>query len=264
MIRVGIGGWTYEPWRGGVFYPEGLPHAKELAHASRRVTTIEINGTYYSTQKPASFRKWAAETPDDFVFAVKGPRYTVNRRELAGAKDSLDRFFESGVSELGAKLGPILWQLAPTKTFDDADIAAFLDLLPRKIGDLPIRHALEPRHPSFATPAYVALARKARIATVYADHEKYPAIADVTGDFVYARLQQSQADQKTGYSPAALKKWAACATTWAEGGAPAALDLVAPEPAGKPKPRDVFVYMISGAKERAPAAAEALLKLLAR
>ncbi len=261
MIRVGIGGWTYEPWRGGeTFYPKGLAQAKELAYASSKLTSIEINGTYYSTQKPTSFRKWFSETPDDFVFSVKGPRYAVNRKELAGAKDSIDRFFGSGIEELGPKLGPVLWQLAPTKKYDPADLGAFFDLMPRKLGSLKIRHVLEPRHPSFVCEDYVKQARAANIGTVFADHEKYPAIPDPTADFVYARLQQSQAEVKTGYKPADLKKWAARAQAWASGATPS--DLKAAGPAAPKAKRDVFIYMISGAKERAPAAAQALIELL--
>lgn len=261
MIRVGIGGWTYEPWR-GVFYPKGLAQAKELTHASRAVTAIEINGTFYGSQKPASFRKWHDETPDDFVFSLKAPRFAVNRRVLAEAGESITRFFSSGVSELKGKLGPILWQFAATKQFDAADFGAFLALLPPEVDGIKLRHALEPRHASFATPEFVALARKANAAIVFADSVKYPAIADPSADFIYARLQDAQAEIETGYSPKALDQWAKHAMTWAEGGAPDAFPLVAP--AAKARKRDVFVFFINGAKERAPAAAQALLQRLGK
>ncbi len=261
-IRVGIGGWTYEPWRGGMFYPKGYAQARELQHASRAVTSIEINGTFYSTQKPTSFRKWAEETPDDFVFAVKAHRLATNRRVLAEAGPSIERFVTSGLSELKKKLGPILWQFANHKKFEPEDFEAFLALLPKSVDSLKLRHAIEARHESFVVPEFVALARKYDAAIVYADHETYPAIADVTADFVYARLQQSAAKVETGYTTAAIKKWAARAREWAQGKVPA--DLLATGKAAKPAKTDVFVYFISGAKERNPAAAQALLKELKR
>ncbi len=245
-IRAGIGGWTFEPWRGGTFYPKGLAQAKELRHASRAVSSIEINGTYYSTQKPTSFRKWADETPDDFVFAVKAHRLATNRKVLAEAGPSIERFIGSGLNELGKKLGPILWQFAPFKKFEAEDFEAFLALLPKTLDGRALRHAVEVRHESFVVPEFVALARKYGAAIVYAHHEKYPAMADVTADFVYARLQQSAAKVETGYTPAALKKWAECARDWAKGKSPPSLPA-----AGKPAKAaktDVFVYFISGAK----------------
>jgi uncharacterized protein YecE (DUF72 family) len=260
LIRVGIGGWTYEPWR-GVFYPPGLAQARELAHASRNVTTIEINGTFYGTQKPESFRRWAEETPDDFVFSLKAPRYATNRRVLAEAGSSIERFFASGLSELKSKLGPILWQMPPTKKFDAEDFAAFLALLPRKAGGKPVRHAIEVRHETFLVPAFVELARRFSVAIVFADSDKYPAIADVTADFIYARLQATAEEIPTGYAPSALDKWAARARAWADGGEPADLARLAAAPPAREK-RDVFFYMISGAKVRAPAAAMALLERL--
>lgn len=259
MIRVGIGGWTYEPWR-GTFYPPGLPQAQELRHCGTCLTSIEINGTFYRTQSPASFRKWASETPDGFVFSLKGPRYATNRTRLAEAGESIARFFGSGVTELGPKLGPVLWQFAPIKKFDEADFGAFLDLLPREIEGRPIRHAVEVRHDSFCTPAFFALLRHHRVPVVYADADKFPAIADVTGDFVYARLQSSAEDEPTGYAPAALDQWAQRFRTWANGGEPDDLPRVAPAEGGKV--RDCFVYFISGAKVRAPAAAMAFLERL--
>jgi uncharacterized protein YecE (DUF72 family) len=262
MIRVGIGGWTYAPWR-GAFYPPGLPQARELEYASRHLTSIEINGTFYRTQTRASFRKWAKETPDDFVFSLKGPRYATNRRVLAEAGESVERFLASGVTELGAKLGPLLWQFAPTKKFDEQDFAAFLALLPKTAEGLPLRHAVEVRHASFCTAAFVALARRFGVAVVFADSDTYPAIADVTGPFVYARLQRTREDEASGYAPAELDRWAERARAWAAGGAPPDLPRVGEE-AKASGPRPVFAYMISGAKVRAPAAAMALLERLAR
>ena len=262
MIRVGIGGWVFKPWR-GEFYPKGLPQARELEHASRKLSTIEINATFYRTQKPDSFRKWAAETPDDFVFALKGPQFATNRRVLAEAGESIERFFASGVLELKSKLGPVLWQMAPTKKFDPADFAAFLALLPRRLGDQTIRHAVEVRHESFLVPAFIELLRKFAVAVVVVESEKHPVIADVTGDFVYARLQRTSEAEKTGYPPRALDLWAKRARLWAGGGAPEDLATIAGRPPTQENgPRDVFIYMISGAKVRAPAAAMALIERL--
>jgi uncharacterized protein YecE (DUF72 family) len=245
MIKVGIGGWNFEPWR-GVFYPPGLPQARELEHASRHVSSIEINGTFYRTPSRESFQRWAAETPDDFVFSLKAPRFAVNRRVLAEAGDSIARFFASGVTELGAKLGPILWQLAATKKFDPDDLDKFLALLPPEVDGVRMRHALEVRHASFVTPEFAALAAAHRVAIVFADSDTYPAIADVTGDFIYARLQRTVDDEETGYAAADLDRWAAQARAWEKAA-----------PGG-----EVFVYMISGAKVRNPAAAMALLERL--
>jgi uncharacterized protein YecE (DUF72 family) len=260
MIRVGIGGWVFAPWR-GEFYPKGLPQARELEHASRKLTSIEINGTFYRTQKPDSFRKWAAETPDDFVFSLKGPQFATNRRVLAEAGESVERFFGSGVLELKSKLGPILWQMAPTKKFDPEDFAGFLALLPQQLDGRTIRHVVEVRHESFLVPAFIALLRKFSVAAVLVESAKHPLIADVTGDFVYARLQGTVEKEKTGYPPKALDLWAKRSQVWAEGGAPDDLATIAGEKPAKAK-RDVFIYMISGAKVRAPAAAMALIERL--
>jgi uncharacterized protein YecE (DUF72 family) len=262
-IRAGIGGWTFEPWR-GVFYPDGLPHAKELEYASRQLATIEINGTYYRTQKPATFANWARETPDGFVFALKGPRYATNRRVLAEAGESIARFIDSGVTELGHKLGPLLWQFAPTKKFDAADFGAFLELLPAKSGAHALRHAVEVRHPSFCTPEFVEMARQFGVAIVFADHATYPAIADVTAGFVYARLQTGEDTIPTAYRPKDLKTWAARAQVWATGHAPDDLPAFGAAKKSKAdgKPRDVFVYFIHEGKVRAPAAALAFQKLV--
>ena len=243
-IRVGIGGWTYEPWR-GTFYPPGLPHAKELAYLGERLTADEINGTFYRGQSPASFAKWRDAVPGGFVFSLKASRYCVNRKILAEAGESIGKFVNQGISELGGKLGPILWQLAATKQFDADDIAGFLALLPESQDGIALRHAIEPRHESFRDPAFFDLARKAGVAVVYADAAKYPCFEEQTAGFTYARLQNAREDEPTGYSAAELDRWAVQARAWAEGG------------------RDVFLYFINGAKERAPAAAQSLIERLA-
>lgn len=258
-IRVGIGGWTFPPWRGS-FYPEGLPQKRELDYASRAVTAIEINGTYYSTFKPASFAGWAAAAPDDFVFAVKASRFCTNRRVLAEAGESIARFVGQGITELGAKLGPILWQFMATKKFDPDDFSAFLKLLPASHDGVALRHAVQVRHESFAVPEFVALARQAGVAIVFGDSADYPAIADVSGDFVYARLEAAREEEPAGYDAAALDRWTAAARTWAAGGRPEGLPYVTGEhPAVE---RDTFVFFINGAKVRAPAGAQALIARL--
>jgi uncharacterized protein YecE (DUF72 family) len=257
MIRVGIGGWVFEPWR-GEFYPKGLPHARELEYASRKLTSIEINSTFYRTQKPDSFRKWADATPDDFVFSLKGPQFATNRRVLAEAGPSIERFFASGVLELKSKLGPVLWQMAPTKKFDPADFASFLALLPQALDGRPIRHAVEVRHASFLAPEFIELLRKFAVAAVVVESDKHPLIADLTGDFVYARLQRTSDKEKTGYPRRALALWAKRARHWAAGGVADDLTTIAAPMPGQAR-RDVFIYMISGAKVRAPAAAMAML-----
>ena len=261
-IRVGVGGWTYEPWRDN-FYPKGLAQAKELEYASRQLTAIEVNGTYYSTMKPASFKKWHDDTPANFVFSLKASRYATNRRVLADAGESISRFMGSGISELGKKLGPIVWQFMPTKQFEPDDFEAFLALLPKEVDGRKLRHVMDVRHPSFMSADYLKLARKYRCASVFTDSLKFPSFADLTGDFVYARLMNSEEKVKTGYAAKALDQWAAAAQTWATGGEPGALPRVEPAKAKTAKPRDVFIYFINGAKERAPAAAQALLKRLA-
>jgi uncharacterized protein YecE (DUF72 family) len=243
-IRIGIGGWVFPPWR-GTFYPKGLPQSQELTHASRHLTAIEINGTFYNSGRPDSFKKWRDETPDGFVFSLKGPRFVTHRNELGGAKDALDLFFSRGVLELGDKLGPILWQFAPFKQFDAADFGAFLELLPREAGGRQIRHLVEVRHSSFRTPAFTDLLRQHRAAVASVHDEKYPAFDDVTADFTYLRLRRCIEDEPTGYAEAELDRWAEHARGHAAEG------------------RDVFLYFINGAKVRAPAAAQALIQRLA-
>ena len=259
MIRVGIGGWTFAPWR-GTFYPPGLKQADELAYASGRLTSIEINGTFYRTQSAKSFAKWRDETPDDFIFSVKGHRNIVNQRKLAETGESIDWFFGSGILELGPKLGPVLWQFAPFKRFDADDIAAFLELLPREIDGRAIHHAIEPRHESFVEPRFVDICRDGDVAIVKADSEKYPMVGDLSGPIVYARLQQSSEGEPSGYADAALDLWAERARGWAEGRPVAEHSLTAPEETARE--REVFVFVISGAKVRAPAAAMALIERL--
>jgi uncharacterized protein YecE (DUF72 family) len=258
QIRIGIGGWTFAPWR-GVFYPEKLTQAKELSYAASKLTSIEINGTFYGSQKPESFRKWASEVPDGFVFSLKGPRFATNRRVLAEAGESVQRFYDSGVLELGDKLGPVLWQFAPTKKFDPSDFGAFLDLLPREIAGRRLRHVVEVRHDSFCVPEFIALLRQFNIPVVFSEHATYPAIADVTADFVYARLQKGDDGITTCYPLKALDAWAKRLQTWAAGGEPADLPRVT-DTALKKQPRDVFAYVIHEAKVRAPAGAMALIE----
>lgn len=257
MIRVGIGGWTFEPWR-GTFFPDKLPQARELEYASRQVTSIEINGTYYRTQQPSTFAKWAEEAPDDFVFAVKAVRFCTNRKVLAEAGELVGKFLDSGLTELGDKLGPILWQFMPTKKFDAEDFGGFLGLLPDGVGGRRLRHAIEVRHDSFRTPAFIELARKHNAAVVFADSDTYPNLPDVTADFVYARLENAQEAVETGYTDEELDRWTAVARAWEKGEQPDGFDYIHPD---KPKaqPRDAFVYMINGAKVRAPAAARAMI-----
>ena len=261
MIRVGIGGWTFEPWRGS-FYPDKLPQKRELEYASRKLTSIEVNGTYYGAHKPESFARWRDETPDDFVFSVKGPRFTTNRRVLAEAGASIERFLTGGVLQLKEKLGPINWQLLPTKQFDPEDFAAFLRLLPAQMDGRALRHVVEARHPSFVCAEFVALLREHRVATVIADHAAHPLIADATAPFMYVRLQRASEKEKTGYSPAALKQWMQRCRTWAKGKQPADLPTLAKPERKPPRSRDVFVYMINGYKPKAPDAAMALIGLL--
>jgi uncharacterized protein YecE (DUF72 family) len=262
-IRIGIGGWTFEPWR-GVFYPKGLPHAKELGYAAERLTSIEVNGTFYRSQTPATFRKWGSEVPQNFVFALKGPRFAVNRRVLKEAGDSIKRFLDSGITELGDHLGPLLWQFAPTKKFDAADFGGFLELLPDKFDGRALRHVIEVRHDSFCTAEFLSLLRQHKMPVVFTDHAKYPNIADLTGDFVYARLQRGKDTVPTAYPPKDIAAWAGRLQSWAQGAAPDDLPHVEAAKKAKPAPRDVYAYVIHEGKVRAPAAAMALIERLGK
>jgi Uncharacterized conserved protein len=241
-IRAGVGGWTFEPWRDN-FYPKGLPQAQELHYASRHLSAIEVNGTFYSTFQPATFAKWRDATPDGFVFALKAHRFTTHRRQLATAADGIARFIGSGLAELGDKLGPIVWQLMPTMAFEPEDLAAFLRLLPRELQGRPLRHVLDVRHPSFACEEYLALLARHGVTTVYTDSDKFPAIAHAHSPLAYLRLMRSAADCATGYPPAQLARWAQGAREWVALG----------------EANEAFVFFINGAKERAPAAAQAFL-----
>jgi uncharacterized protein YecE (DUF72 family) len=260
-IRVGFGGWNYEPWRGS-FYPEDLAQRLELEYASRKVNAIEINATYYRNQTPASFARWRDQTPAGFAFAVKANRFTTNRRALAEAGESITRFVSSGITELGDKLGAVVWQFATTKRFDPTDFDAFLQQLPRRHDGVPLRHVLDVRHDSFRCSEFIAMARGHGVAAVYTDSPELPAIADRSGDVVYARLMNAEARYRNGYAPRSLDAWADRARAWAEGRSPADLPQVGPDQPRLRKPADVFVFFINGAKERAPAAAGALLKRL--
>jgi uncharacterized protein YecE (DUF72 family) len=242
-VHIGVGGWSFAPWR-GEFYPAGLVQARELEYASSKLTSIEINSTYYGSQKASSFAKWRAATPANFRFAVKGPRFATNRRVLAEAGESIQRFFTSGVLELQDKLGPVNWQLAPTKQFDADDIEAFFKLLPAKIGARRICHALEVRHPSFDDPKFIALARQYGVAIVLAGDSQYPCIAARSASFMYVRIMGTRAKPRSGYSGAALDAWADRIAAWA----------------ADPQLADIWVYVISGHKAHNPAAALALIE----
>jgi uncharacterized protein YecE (DUF72 family) len=256
-IRIGVGGWTYEPWR-GTFYPADLPQKRELEYASRHLTSIEINGTYYGSQKPATFAKWRDETPDHFVFSLKAPRYAMNRSVLAEAGGSIERFIASGVMELKDKLGAINWQFLPTKKFDPGDFEAFLKLLPPEAAGRALRHVVEVRHASFRTEAFISLVRKYGIAVVIAGDSSYPQIADPTAPFVYARIMGTAATEESGYSDKALALWASRARDLAKGAVAQGLQCVLPPHADRVA-RDVYLYVISGHKVLNPAAAESLI-----
>ncbi len=263
-IRVGIGGWNFAPWRNN-FYPEKLTQKRELEYASRHVTAIEINSTFYGAQKPATYARWREETPDGFVFSLKAPRYITEGKALADAKKGIDGFLFGGIAELGDRLGPVSWQFLPSRRFDRDDFADFLDLLPRELNGRKLRHVLEVRNESFMSDVYLALARSHALPTVFTDSPEYPSFADLTGDFVYARLMRSRSAIATGYEDKELDAWAERARQWASGADPTDLPHVAKTPAAAKKtakPRDVYIYFISAAKERNPAAAMALLERL--
>lgn len=261
-IRVGIGGWSYAPWR-GMFYPKGLKQADELAYAASHLTSIEINATHYRLQSAKSFKSWAAAAPDGFVFSVKGPRLVTQQKVLAETGNFIKRFFASGLSELGGKLGPVLWQFAPFKKFERDDCARFLDLLPRELDGRVLNHVIEARHASFHDETFVELLRNAGASPAFTDAETWPSIADLTSDIVYARLQRGDDKLPTAYPPKELDAWSGRAKLWAKGGAPSDLPLVDPAHKAESKPRDVFIYFIHEGKLRAPAAAMALIERLA-
>lgn len=255
-IRVGVGGWVFDPWR-ETFYPPKLARAKQLEHMAGRLTAIEIDATYYKLQSAELFRRWAKSVPEGFRFAVKGSRFCSSRRVLAEAGEAVERFCGQGLAELGDKLGPILWQFMATKRFEPDDFRAFLALLPRTVAGVTLSHAVEPRHESFRDPAFVAMARAAGVAIVFADSDQFPCIADLSGEIVYARLQRSRERPATGYSKTALDRWAEVAKGWARGESPPGFPYAAEPP--PPRPRDTYVFFIAGAKSRNPAAAEALI-----
>jgi uncharacterized protein YecE (DUF72 family) len=260
-IRVGVGGWNFAPWR-KTFYPAGLPQVRELEYASDKLSVIEINATFYRTQTPASFRKWRDATPPSFVFTLKAHRYATSRPKLADAGDAITHFMRSGITELGEKLGPILWQLPPFRKFDAADLGAFLALLPKEAGGRPLRHALEVRHKSFRDSQFVELARQYGVAIALIDAENRVPIADITADFVYARLERSREQEPDGYPHAELALWAERFRMIARGDVPADCQPVSATKAAA-RPRDCYVFFISGDKVRNPAAALALLDALA-
>lgn len=258
-IRTGMGGWSYEPWR-QTFYPADLPQRRELEYASRVVTAIEINSTFYRLQKPAVLAAWRDQTPDDFVFTAKASRNATYRKDLTQARESVE-WFSRGVSVLAPKLGPLLWQLPPSKRFLAEEIATFLSYLPREVQGVRLRHAIEVRHASFMCEAFLDLARKAQVGVVFADSDEHPSMADVTSDFVYGRLMRSVSQEPAGYSMTELERWAERARCWARGEEPAGLPRIGAS-AAPARPRDVFLFFINGAKERAPLAARALAQLV--
>ena len=243
-IRVGVGGWVFPPWR-ETFYPRSVRRGQELSYASRALRVTEVNVTYYAAQTPETFARWAAETPDDFRFTVKASRVCTNRRVLAGAGEAIDRFMAQGLGQLGDRLGPILWQFMPTKKFDPADFAAFLDLLPASLGDRPLRHAVEVRNASFADPRFHDLCRARGVAICLTDSADFPLIDQPTATFAYVRLMRGEDDIATGYPPNEIQGWARKLRALSQA-------------AEGTEPREVFAFFINGGKSRAPAAALAL------
>lgn len=256
-IRVGIGGWTYAPWRGGAFYPPGLVQRRELEYASRHLSAIEINGTYYGAQKPATYAAWRGQTPAGFVFSAKAPMRIMQSRALDRTGAQVEDFI-GGIAGLGDRLGPLVWQFDAGMRIDRARFVAFLDLLPRQWDGRALRHVLDVRDAAFVDAAYLALLRERGMAAVCTDSDEYPSFADVTADFVYARLMRSRADAPAGYPAAGLDAWAARARAWARGGEPGDLPRLDTAHAPAVRPREVFVYFIGAAKQRNPAAAMAL------
>jgi len=259
-IRVGIGGWTFAPWRDN-FYPKGLVQRRELEYASRHVSTIEVNGTWYGAQKPSTYAKWRDETPDGFVFSAKAPKRITMSRTLANTGAQVDAFL-GDIATLGDKLGPIVWQFEPPRRLDVDDFSEFLALLPAQVDGRTMRHVLDVRLHDFVDARYLGLARQHGMATVFTDSEEHPSFADVTADFVYARLMRSRSEIAQGYPDDALQRWAQRARQWAGGGEPDDLPRLTTGPTTPSPRRDVYVYFISSAKERNPAAAMALLELL--
>ncbi|MBC7988197.1 MAG: DUF72 domain-containing protein [Luteimonas sp.] len=260
-IRVGIGGWTFAPWRNN-FYPAGLVQRRELEYASRHMTAIEINGTYYGTQKPETYRKWRDETPPGFEFSAKAPKRIMASRTLAKTGPQIEDFV-GGIVELGDRLGPLVWQFDQGTRLQREDFTAFLGLLPKTAGGRTLRHVLDVRDPAFVDAAFLALARGHGCATVFTDSPDHPSFADLTADFVYARLMRARAEVASGYDDNDLVRWAQRARTWAHGGEPDDLPRIEAPADPTAQPRDVFLYFISAAKERNPAAAMTLLRHLA-
>jgi uncharacterized protein YecE (DUF72 family) len=259
-IRVGVGGWTYAPWRDN-FYPKGLVQRRELEFASRQLSAIEVNGTFYGSQKPATYAKWAAETPDGFVFSAKAPMRIMQSRTLAKTGPQIDDFL-GGIASLGDRLGPVVWQFDEGPRLERDAFAAFLELLPKEAEGRVMRHVLDVRDPAFVDADYVALLRRHGMATVFTDSSEHPSFADISADFVYARLMRTRSDVATGYPGDELDRWTHRAREWARGGAPADLPYIDSAQASTGKPRDVYVFFISAAKERNPAAAMAMLQRL--
>jgi uncharacterized protein YecE (DUF72 family) len=257
-IRIGVGGWTFEPWR-GPFYPDKLSQKRELEYAASKMTSIEVNGTYYGSIKADSFTKWHEETPENFVFSLKAPRFATNRKVLAEAGGSIEKFITGGITQLKDKLGPINWQFMATKKFEPDDFEAFLKLLPHEVDGRRLRHAVEVRHDSFAAPDFIALLREYKVAAITSGDSKFPQIADITAPFVYARIMGTTENHKLGYAPGELDRWAERAKEWAAGEVPKDLKSAATEQP-KPEPRDVYLYVISGFKEKNPAAAMELIE----
>jgi uncharacterized protein YecE (DUF72 family) len=262
-IRVGIGGWNFAPWRNN-FYPEKWPQKRELEYASGKLTAIEVNSTFYRPQTAATYANWRAQTPDGFVFSLKAPGFATQTTSLENAAKAIKRFVFAGLAELGDRLGPISWQFASNRAFSRDYFSAFTDLLPRELNGRTLRHVLEVRHESFMCTEYLALMRERRLPTVFTDSTEYPSFADLTGDFVYARLMRSDSSLATGYSGAALEAWAQRARAWAHGDQPGDLPRVEPPGTATALPRDVYVYFISAAKERNPGAAMALIERLGK
>jgi uncharacterized protein YecE (DUF72 family) len=259
-IRVGIGGWTFAPWRDN-FYPKGLVQRRELEYASRHLSAIEINGTYYGAQKPATYAKWRDETPAGFLFSAKAPMRIMQSRQLGKTGPQVEDFV-GGIAELGDRLGPLVWQFDQGIRLQADSFAAFLELLPKEWDGRRLRHVVDVRDRQFANADFITLARRHGVATVFTDSQEHPSFADVTADFVYARLMRARATVPTGYPGGELDVWARRAHAWAGGGEPDDLPKLVAAPAPAAKRRDVFVYFISAAKERNPAAAMALIERL--